>query len=323
MGTTVTDAGLILEQLARVLSSDGFRRAERSSALLRYIVEQTVNGRADRLKEYTLGAEALGRGDSFDPRTDPIVRAEASRLRARLERYYETEGANDPLILLLPKGTYVPSFSLRPLPEGAAAAEPEPPAEGTPPRRPRLTPTALVLTSGLVVIAAVATFWWGRSSAPATAPRPFLLLDVDLRSEGVIGSEVGADMALSPDGTRLVFVTRDAGGLTRLNTRRLDRPDAVRLPDTEGARSPFISGRGGGGRRRGRTPRLLRRERAGAGGYLRVRARPAILRARKWRVDRERGFILSCGHRHPNHPCVTLPRKKRPFVQTSTGEGVI
>ena len=241
MGMTVTEPGLILEQLARVLSSDGFRRAERSSVLLRYVVEQTVNGRADRLKEYTLGVEALGRGDSFDPRTDPIVRAEASRLRARLERYYETEGANDPLILLLPKGTYVPSFSPRPLPEGDAAAEPEPPTEGTPRRRPRLTLTALVLTSGLVVIAAVAAFWWGRSSAPATAPRPFLLLDVDLRSEGVIGSEVGADMALSPDGTRLVFVTRDAGGLTRLNTRRLDRPDAVRLPDTEGARSPFIS----------------------------------------------------------------------------------
>src|SRR5215207_9367786 len=86
MGTTTTYGGLILGQLARVLESEGFRRAERSSALLRYIVEQTVNGRADHLKEYTLGVEALGRGDSFDPRTDPIVRAEASRLRARRQK---------------------------------------------------------------------------------------------------------------------------------------------------------------------------------------------------------------------------------------------
>src|SRR5215204_4930782 len=105
MGTTATDEGLIMEQLARVLSSEGFRRSERSSAMLRYIVEKTVNGRADHLKEYTLGVEALGRGDSFDPRTDPIVRAEASRLRARLERYYETEGGSDALTILLPKGS--------------------------------------------------------------------------------------------------------------------------------------------------------------------------------------------------------------------------
>jgi hypothetical protein len=75
MEESSTDGELILEQLTRVLSSRGFRRAERSSALLRYIVEKTVNGQADHLKEYTLGAEALGRGDSFDPRADPIVRA--------------------------------------------------------------------------------------------------------------------------------------------------------------------------------------------------------------------------------------------------------
>jgi hypothetical protein len=56
------EPGAIREQLERVLSSAGFRRAERSGALLRFIVEQTVEGRADRLKEYTLGAEALDRG---------------------------------------------------------------------------------------------------------------------------------------------------------------------------------------------------------------------------------------------------------------------
>jgi hypothetical protein len=55
----------ILKQLERVLSSPLFRRAERSSALLRFIVEQTLNGQADRLKEYTLGAEALARGESW------------------------------------------------------------------------------------------------------------------------------------------------------------------------------------------------------------------------------------------------------------------
>src|SRR5215217_6897593 len=107
------DRDAILQQLERVLSSDVFRRSERSSALLRFVVERTLNGAADQLKEYTVGVEALGRGSSFDPRTDPVVRAEASRLRDRLERYYSSEGRSDPIQLSLPKGSYVPRFERR------------------------------------------------------------------------------------------------------------------------------------------------------------------------------------------------------------------
>jgi len=91
-----------------MLASPVFIRADRSSALLRFIVEQTLNGGAARLKDYTLGAEALGRGESFDPRTDPVVRAEASRLRGRLEQYYKTTGQTDPVVIALSKGSYVP-----------------------------------------------------------------------------------------------------------------------------------------------------------------------------------------------------------------------
>src|SRR6476660_2548179 len=107
MDPIAVSAEAIASALKRVLSSRTFENAGRSSALLRFLVEETVNGRADRLKEYTLGAEALGRGEAFDPRTDPIVRAEASRLRSRLERYYSSEGAPDPVVIELPKGTYV------------------------------------------------------------------------------------------------------------------------------------------------------------------------------------------------------------------------
>src|SRR5258708_32969486 len=110
MGASAVSRDLILEQLERVLASSLFQGAVRSCALLKFIVEEFLNGRIDRLKEYTIGADALGRGDSFDPRTDPIVRAEASRLRARLERYYAAEGQADPLVIVLPKGSYVPKF---------------------------------------------------------------------------------------------------------------------------------------------------------------------------------------------------------------------
>jgi hypothetical protein len=78
----------VLAELEKVLSSGVFRGASRSSRLLRFLVEETLAGNGDGLKDYTLGSVALGRGDDFDPRTDPIARVEASRLRARLELYY-------------------------------------------------------------------------------------------------------------------------------------------------------------------------------------------------------------------------------------------
>src|SRR5258707_11465946 len=100
----------ILEQLSKILASSPFANADQSRALLKFVVEQAVNQRTDRLKEYTIGAEALGRGESFDPRIDTIVRVEASRLRGRLERYYSVEGYADRVEIALPKGSYIPHF---------------------------------------------------------------------------------------------------------------------------------------------------------------------------------------------------------------------
>jgi TolB-like protein/tetratricopeptide (TPR) repeat protein len=97
-------------QLDRVLSSQTFRTAEREKAFLRYVVERTMEGRAAELKEYTIGVEAFGRGDGFDPRLDTIVRTEARNVRRRLARYYEEEGHSDPVRIELPKGGYAPQF---------------------------------------------------------------------------------------------------------------------------------------------------------------------------------------------------------------------
>lgn len=106
----------ILGQTQRIVSSGLFENAGRSRALLEFLVQEYVEGRAGQLKEYTIGSEALGRGDAFDPRTHPIVRAEASRLRGRLERYYASEGQADPLIIVLPKGGYMLDFREREVP---------------------------------------------------------------------------------------------------------------------------------------------------------------------------------------------------------------
>ncbi|HKE29054.1 MAG TPA: tetratricopeptide repeat protein [Bryobacteraceae bacterium] len=85
-------------------------RNERLSRFLRFVVEQHSDGRDEELKESLIGIEVFGRSPGYDPKRDPIVRTEASRLRARLSEYYLGEGKADPLVIALPKGGYVPVF---------------------------------------------------------------------------------------------------------------------------------------------------------------------------------------------------------------------
>src|SRR5579871_6092770 len=100
-------------QLNRILGSKSFRQADRLKRFLTYIVEETIAGRGERLKEFAVGMEVFGKDDSFDPRNDPIVRVQARRLRAQLALYYREEGQEDELVIEMPKGGYAPIF--RPL----------------------------------------------------------------------------------------------------------------------------------------------------------------------------------------------------------------
>jgi len=100
--------------LETILSSRVFKSADSLRELLRFTVHETLVGRGDDLKEYVLGATVLRKGDSFDPKADGIVRVQMRRLREHLERYYATEGRNDPLRIDIPKGTYRPTFRSAP-----------------------------------------------------------------------------------------------------------------------------------------------------------------------------------------------------------------
>jgi eukaryotic-like serine/threonine-protein kinase len=235
MEESTVDRGAVQDQLERVLSSAVFRKAERSSALLRFIVEQTLNGGADRLKEYTLGAEGLGRGESFDPRADPVVRAEASRLRARLEQYYNTSGSADPVVIALAKGSYVPRFVPNTFAPDAVAEKPTPKN-----RIVQLARRPFVAWACAAILAVAAPVAWLaiRPDRQQLLPTQF---EVELRSEGPLASDVGTTVVLSPDGSRMAFVSRGADGRTHLNVRSLDRADTIRLAGTEGARGPFLS----------------------------------------------------------------------------------
>ena len=145
-------------QLERILASKTFAHAGRLSRLLRYTVEQALAGQADQLKEYVLGLQVFDKGEDFDPRLDPLVRVEAHRLRSRLQKYYETDGASDPVLIEFPKGSYAPVFRAR-LPVARPGVR----------RRARsVALTGALALAGLVAYVAVTRMW----RSPATAPQP-------------------------------------------------------------------------------------------------------------------------------------------------------
>jgi len=96
--------------MRRLLASRHLRESHQLSALLEFVVRETLEGRADGLKEYLLGSSVFGRRHDYDPRHDGIVRVQATSLRKRLEKYYLDEGVRDPVVIDIPRGAYVPHF---------------------------------------------------------------------------------------------------------------------------------------------------------------------------------------------------------------------
>jgi len=97
-------------QVRRVLQSVTFRNAATLQQLFQFLAAKTIAGSTDVLKEYTIGVEGLGRRQDFDPKIDPIVRVQSHRLRLKLKEYYAVEGRNDPVLIQIPKGHYLPTF---------------------------------------------------------------------------------------------------------------------------------------------------------------------------------------------------------------------
>lgn len=104
-----TDAE-VRAQLDRIRLSGEFDAPDRARKFLTYVIEETLAGRADRIKAYSIATAVFGRDSSFDAQTDPTVRIEAGRIRRALERYYLVAGRDDPVVITIPKGAYVPIF---------------------------------------------------------------------------------------------------------------------------------------------------------------------------------------------------------------------
>jgi hypothetical protein len=99
--------------LQRVLRSATLAHSESLRRLLAYLGEKALNGATADLKEYTIGLEAFGKPESYDPQQDSTVRVLASKLRHKLDEYYATEGAGDPVRIELPRGHYRLRFDLQ------------------------------------------------------------------------------------------------------------------------------------------------------------------------------------------------------------------
>jgi serine/threonine-protein kinase len=96
--------------LARIGASAGFARSERLTRFLRFVAEEALEGRAERVKEYTIALEVFGCPPSYDPQVDSLVRVQAVQLRSRLKQYYAAEGQRDRVRIEIPKGCYQARF---------------------------------------------------------------------------------------------------------------------------------------------------------------------------------------------------------------------
>lgn len=109
-GGTNEEKAAVLEAL---LQNSEFRASDRNRRFLRFVVEETLAGRADRIKAFTIAVDVFGRDASFDATVDPIVRIAAGQLRKSLRDYYEGPGKADPVHISIPLGAYVPIFEKR------------------------------------------------------------------------------------------------------------------------------------------------------------------------------------------------------------------
>jgi len=134
-------------QLGKILSSPLFVNSPRMSRFLRFVVETTLDGNAETIKEYVIAVEVFQKAEDYSPQADSTVRTEAGKLRSRLARYYDSEGQQDPVVITIPKGSYVPQFGDR---TNGTPTAPSPSAPATPKRTfPWLMASAVIVLAGL------------------------------------------------------------------------------------------------------------------------------------------------------------------------------
>src|ERR1700738_2915730 len=214
-----------LGQVEKLMASHVLRGSESLCKLLRYLAEHSLDHPGSSLKEYRIATEVFGRPHDFDPQHDSTIRVQAGRLRLQLAEYYSAEGAEDSLVVEIPKGTYLVSFHRSPAPtktRRASLYELKRP-ETTGGHLRRNWPMAVVALSVLLVAAvAVLAFFLadrspvraGRAAGSETAPVAFSAF-----WEGFVGG-AGEPWVIFSNGA---FVGRPETGMRYFDSTRDSR----------------------------------------------------------------------------------------------------
>jgi tetratricopeptide (TPR) repeat protein/TolB-like protein len=219
----------IRRQLERIIASPAFETSQRNRKFLRYVVEETLAGRAERIKAYSVATVVFERDSDFDPQTDPIIRIEASRLRRALDHYYLAAGRSDPVRIVVPKGSYVPLFEYAPASFEATARQSR---TARPAIAAALTARAALVAGGAAIVAVIGTAIYMAWSTPG-AP---------LAASGAAPYGRGVSIAVAPFEITSAATEHDrslADRLARSVTDRLTRfPDLFVFTQQSGGEAP-------------------------------------------------------------------------------------
>ncbi len=219
----------IRAEVERIVASRLFQQADQPIRLLRFIVECALEG-GEAPKEYRLAVEALGRRPEFDPRNDTIVRVQVRKLRAKLAKYYETEGIADPTVIDLPVGLYTAKFHKNLLAEAGAAD-----FTGTGRLRRKLARGIWALLAVCAIAAAAFAVSRVFRAAPPQIQAPQLVRLTWDRN-------LYLAPALSGDGKRLVYVAYGGNGNLDLWLQDMGGGEPVLIAgDSFGREEPVIS----------------------------------------------------------------------------------
>src|ERR1700674_2585072 len=229
----------VRNELESVIASDALTGSKRCQDFLRLVVDHTLAGDLDELRERMIGVEMFHRPADYDTSNDAVVRVRATEVRKRLAQYYR-EAAQTPVVRIdLQPGSYVPEFHwsspgkvadqvTTPVPSQAIAS---------PSRR-----TLWLAVSAVLVCASLLAIIWLQSRTKVQSNNTLRLS---------LGLPKGVNLhrnwhpfehiAVSPDGQTLAFAATDASGKSFLWIRALSSPEAQRIEQTEGALLPFWS----------------------------------------------------------------------------------
>lgn len=198
----------IRQEVERILAGKSFAGSETLRNLLRYLADRSFESPDHPPKEHDVATSLLGRSTDFDPKLDPVVRVQTTRLRSKLAEYYVAEGADSRVFVEIPKGSYTVVATYRATP---AIAEPETapaiPALAPPTRR--RNPVAIASAAVVILAASAALWWWTRPADPDL--RSFWSMFTSGRTETILVYSNPKLVGSSNAGLRMFDAARDAG----------------------------------------------------------------------------------------------------------------